>query len=100
MHVPNPAIAADNVKIHPAKARQEKKNGFKLAKVAAIVTAKQTKNIIRFTHIKKAVGIIGVKPNVPECRAGYSKSAKAKKKKLARKLTLPKAMAALLIRTP
>ena len=100
MHVPNPAKAADKVNIQPAKARQEKKKGFKLARVAATVTAKQTKSIIRFTHIKNAVGIIGVKPNVPECNAGYSNSAKAKKKKLARKLTRPSAIAALLIRTP
>ena len=100
MQVPKPATAAAMVNTQPQKALQEKKNGFKLAKVAARVTARQTKNIIRLTHIKNAVGIIGVKPNVPECNAGYSNRAKAKKKKLARKLTRPRAMAALLIRTP
>lgn len=100
MQVPKPTKAAVKVNTQPANALQEKKNGLRLAKVAAIVTARQTNNIIKFTHIKKAVGIIGVKPKVPECNAGYSNRAKATKKKLIRKLTLPKAIAALLIRIP
>ena len=66
MQVPKPTQAAVKVKTQPQNARQEKKNGFKLAMVAATVTARQTKVAIRFTQTKKAVGMIGVPPKVPE----------------------------------
>ena len=89
-------MPATTVKMQPHNARQEKDNGLKLANVAAIARPDETKRAITSTQTRKAVGMIGVTPNVPEFKAGYCKSAKTIKRKLSLKLTRPSANAALL----
>ncbi len=92
----NDATPATTVKTQPHIARQEKNNGLKLARVAASASPDEIRNAITSTQTKKAVGITGVIPKVPECRAGYCKRAKTIKRKLNLKLTRPSATAALL----
>lgn len=80
--------------MQPNIARQEKNNGLKLERVAAMANPEEMMNAIESTQTRKAVGMIGVTPKVPECKAGYSNSATAIKRNPNLKLTRPKAIAA------